>query len=90
MRDERCENCHGPKVRIGCRLNYHCIIASADCWSRSGVTLLTLLSIYARTENKKVRLGIGHTQNRAIMRSVNSVYTPRGYWYSPTGSTVLQ
>ena len=77
MHDERCETCHSLKVPIGCRLNYPCIKASADCWSRSGVTLLTLLSYYVHTKDKQIGLLIEEVQNRAIMESVNSVYTRR-------------
>jgi hypothetical protein len=41
------------------------------------VTLLTLLSFYVHTNNKYIRLLTGGVQNRAIMGSVNSVYTRR-------------
>ena len=78
MQDERCENRDGPKVPFERQLNYRCILPSADCWSRSGVTLLTLLSFYAHTKNEYITLRTGNAQNRAKMDSVNSVYTPRG------------
>lgn len=93
MNDEQCENYGGPKIADNCRFNQRCIVTDACCWLRSGVTLLTLLSFYAHTKNKHLRLQTKNAQNRAIMESVNSVYTcrvdagavRRTAWYFATG-----
>ena len=39
--------------------------------------MLTLLSFYVHTKDKQIGLLIGDAQNRAVMGSVNSVYTRR-------------
>jgi len=78
MYNERCENCVGPKDPIGRSLNQQHIITSADCRLGRGETLLMLLSFYAHTKNKYLRLRVGDGQNRAVLESVNSVYTQHG------------
>lgn len=77
MYNERRGNCGDSKALIVFCPTLRRIISSADCWSLSGVTLLTLLSFYVHTKDKQFGLLIGEVQNRAIMESVNSVYTRR-------------
>ena len=78
MYNERRWNCGDSKALIVFCPTLRYIISSADCYLRGGVTLLTLLSFYAHTKNEHIRLRTENAQNRAIMDSVNSVYTPRG------------
>lgn len=90
MCDEPCQNSAGPESQISRSINQYNIITSSDCWLRSVVTLLTLLSFYAHTKNEHIRLRIGNAQNRAVMGSVNSVYNKRlsTYDWESSGMTL--